>query len=487
MTNSADKFVVIGFGADLGTCTAKTKAGSKCTNFVNLQTGQLCTTHVMQQYTRAAGARGAFSAKNGSLPDKYKGTMWDKVKGQTFFGGGQMAQALPPSINPASSSCDRLSKLANSHAEKFVKEVKKNPGIMINSGVKRVITDDTNKMVQSSRHGGRLLAAALGQSERNESLLQSRKVKTGSKELKSISAAELLKQKNAEFLEQRKEAIRKKKLAAAMAQSAKKVTAPNNDKLIIAGLPPSQNMFTKLQQVKPRITPESLNTNERAKLRAAMLLKEKNAKKPKTPPKSSKDLIMEKVDMNRAGKKPTKTTTPSPKEKKMTFLGKTVESKDVKEIFKKKSMYHDTIENLVSAQKDFYFSILEKKEEIAMKMDGVMKAESQAVTCKQCKYTYWSPHENCKKNNHELKWSKGFYFLLIIFKLILIVTKRWFQCSNCPASRCITMDQYPRITCANCGSSTKWKRSAANDTHVKNITEASSLLVRGEERKWVNS
>ena len=162
----SDKFVTIGFCADLGSCTAKTKNGTKCTNFINLQTGALCVTHVMQQYNRAAGARGAFSAKNGSLPDKYKGTVWDKAKGQTFFGGGQMAQVLPPSINPSMPGSDRLSKLANSHAEKFVKEVQKNSGIMIKPGVKgqSYKTDDTNKMVQSSRHGGRLLAAALGSS-----------------------------------------------------------------------------------------------------------------------------------------------------------------------------------------------------------------------------------------------------------------------------------------------------------------------------------
>lgn len=34
--NQADDFVVLGFAADLGTCSAKTKAGSRCTNFVNL-------------------------------------------------------------------------------------------------------------------------------------------------------------------------------------------------------------------------------------------------------------------------------------------------------------------------------------------------------------------------------------------------------------------------------------------------------------------
>ena len=180
----------------------------------------------------------------------------------------------------------------------------------------------------------------------------------------------------------------------------KSILAPNNEKLIIAGLPPSQDIFAKLS--RKSITPESRNTNERAKLKAALLLKDKS---PKTK-KSAKELIMEKVNQNRGDTQPKKKL-----KEETTFLGKTVENKDVKEIFKKKSMYHDSVENLVSAQKDFYFSILEKKEEIAMKMDGVMKAESQAVTCKQCKYTYWSPHENCKKLNHDLTWSKGILFI----------------------------------------------------------------------------
>ena len=44
-------------------------------------------------------------------------------------------------------------KALESHASQFVKEVKKNPGIMINPGAggtrNKTATDDTNKMVQS--------------------------------------------------------------------------------------------------------------------------------------------------------------------------------------------------------------------------------------------------------------------------------------------------------------------------------------------------
>merc|ERR1712212_983657 len=105
-----------------------------------------------------------------------------------------------------------LAKLANNHAKPQILEskveVSKKP-------------EDTNKMIQSSRHGGRLLAAALGQEQRNESLLQSRKVKTGSKDLVHVSATDLAKMKHEEFLTMKREAIRKKKLAAAKAQGLK--------------------------------------------------------------------------------------------------------------------------------------------------------------------------------------------------------------------------------------------------------------------------
>ena len=86
-------------------------------------------------------------------------------------------------------------KALESHASQFVKEVKKNPGIMINPGAggtrNKTATDDTNKMVQSYKHGGRLLAAALGKTESNESLIQSRKLKTGSKNLVSVRMVSL--------------------------------------------------------------------------------------------------------------------------------------------------------------------------------------------------------------------------------------------------------------------------------------------------------
>ena len=72
--NGPEEFTVLGFAADLGTCTANTKVGSKCVNFVNLSVSQMCPTHMLQQFNRATSQRGEFSARTGNirLGDKYK-------------------------------------------------------------------------------------------------------------------------------------------------------------------------------------------------------------------------------------------------------------------------------------------------------------------------------------------------------------------------------------------------------------------------------
>ena len=76
-------------------------------------------------------------------------------------------------------------------------------------------------MVQSYKHGGRLLAAALGQSSKNASLVKSKALKTPDPKIASISASELLKQKNEEFLAKKREMLKKRKLDAALAQEKK--------------------------------------------------------------------------------------------------------------------------------------------------------------------------------------------------------------------------------------------------------------------------
>ena len=122
------------------------------------------------------------SARTGniSLGVGGKGNLWNKVKGENFFAGGKTFQALPPSINPQCNKNAKLNLIANSNAKSTVKEMIKNPGIKISSGIKTSEQpENPSAMVQSNKHGGRLLAAALGQHSQNLSLKTSHRLKVG--------------------------------------------------------------------------------------------------------------------------------------------------------------------------------------------------------------------------------------------------------------------------------------------------------------------
>lgn len=89
----------------------------------------------MKQWNRASSARGELSAKTGTAGLSGGGSAWQKTKGDFFYGGGKTFQALPPSQNPACNQSAMLDSIAKSHANKGVrdgmKEMKKNPGIVV--------------------------------------------------------------------------------------------------------------------------------------------------------------------------------------------------------------------------------------------------------------------------------------------------------------------------------------------------------------------
>ena len=152
------------------------------------------------------------------------------------------------------------------------------------------------------------------------------------------SATDLLKQKNEEFMAQKRAIMKQKKLDAVKAldekikQQALKKAAngqsnPGNDKLIISGGPPSgsPSIFAKLGAGRgPRPGP---NTPEAAKLKAARILQAQ--RQPKNP-KTEKEKILERVKQNRMTKEEKKVE----ENKESEFMGKKMSKTDAKGNFK---------------------------------------------------------------------------------------------------------------------------------------------------------
>ena len=148
------------------------------------------------------------------------------------------------------------------------------------------------------------------------------------------SATDLLKQKNEEFMAQKRAIMKQKKLDAVKAldekikqQALKKAAngeiSPKNDKLIISGGPPSgsPSIFAKLGAGRgPRPGP---NTPEAAKLKAARILQAQ--KQPKNA-KTEKEKILERVKQNRMTKQEKK----AEENKESEFMGKKMTKTDAK-------------------------------------------------------------------------------------------------------------------------------------------------------------
>uniref|UniRef100_H2YM07 Uncharacterized protein n=1 Tax=Ciona savignyi TaxID=51511 RepID=H2YM07_CIOSA len=98
----ADRVMRIGVSADLGWCMAtkfrNKKPAGKCLAFINKSIGETCIFHMQSKYKKMGSKRGELQGSVGApIADKYKKTLWNKVKGDQFFYGGQVYSAAPPS------------------------------------------------------------------------------------------------------------------------------------------------------------------------------------------------------------------------------------------------------------------------------------------------------------------------------------------------------------------------------------------------------
>ncbi|XP_026688684.1 protein MCM10 homolog [Diaphorina citri] len=89
--------------------------------------------------------------------------------------------------------------------------------------------------------------------------------------------------------------------------------------------------------------------------------------------------------------------------------------------------------------------------------------------CNQCKYTWFSASELCKKERHTIK--------------VINTFKRFFKCVNCN-NRTISFDVVPLRPCRNCNVN-NWARAPM--MKERKVSMEAQLSIRGGESKYLNS
>ncbi|XP_033096858.1 protein MCM10 homolog [Anneissia japonica] len=237
--------------------------------------------------------------------------------------------------------------------------------------------------------------------------------------------------------------------------------------------------FTSCNPVRVK-TPNSL---EEAKRQAVAIIRAKGELAKTNPNKLYKGPVSEKAKQHIKQKVEKDTQSIQDKEndespkssqpKKRIVLGLKVElsKEDIEKISKTKSLNAHLLSQFELEMQEQYFAKMEVKEGMEQMMDSVMEKEVNVVSCKQCKYTWFKASDLCKKENHQLKWHAG--------------KQRFFTCKDCK-TRCITFDRIPNKSCRHC-KGTNFERASMLKERKGPLLDSEKLLLRGEERKWVNS
>ncbi|XP_062339030.1 protein MCM10 homolog isoform X2 [Osmerus eperlanus] len=498
------KVMLLGEAQDYGTCQAMKKNGDPCSQIVNMYECQYCQYHVKAQYKK-------MSSQRAELQSSYSGKVLGKVKGrgnslkerlcQTgFHYGGVSSAACAASLSashPKKPTQTTLSSLFIKGSDQLASQAKK---LALSSNKVSGCSDDFKSLLSQPTSGALQLKKHLTHTAKHPAGPQG-SVGGG---LQSISASELLKQQKQQqqqLLESRKrraEEIQKRVLQNSGASPPGRPAPPGGPARRPLLSPRAASEVPRAPQSPatptlgrgftdgddilfydhtPPPPPSSLSLSA-AKLAALKKLRAKGEGLAKEDPnavkrKRSGDIISARVESNLTLPDEDKPGPEGeePAQKKRRENLDYIQSEEFQKILNAKSRHGAELQAAEYQLQERYFDPLVKKEQLEEKMRNIREMKCRAVTCRNCKYTYFKPADRCKEQNHQLQWHDAL--------------KRFFKCPC--GQRAIALDRLPNKHCSNCGLF-KWERDGMLKEKAGPKIAGELLQPRGEEQaKFLSS
>jgi len=146
------------------------------------------------------------------------------------------------------------------------------------------------------------------------------------------------------------------------------------------------------------------------------------------------------------------------------------------------SLYRDLVEEEDAERMAAMMDVLEKKDDMAAKMDSIKTLAVTAWQCSVCNITSeWRPAKCASSHPTSLRQVQA--------------TKRWWQCDGCKRRFCTVGVRYPCGPCPKCDipgteftavSMLKPQHVSQQEIQQSGIASKEQLLARGVEQKWVN-
>ncbi|WKX88857.1 hypothetical protein Q1695_008474 [Nippostrongylus brasiliensis] len=156
---------------------------------------------------------------------------------------------------------------------------------------------------------------------------------------------------------------------------------------------------------------------------------------------------------------------------KRSKLGALDNKVDLDALMKRKSIHDSEANKAQGIMVQQHLDGLEAREKVETFVTECMSVKDvKVVSCKKCGYTAPRQSELCMREGHAVKRSTA--------------EKRFFKCGSCK-KRTVVYSMMPTKPCQHCEAN-EWIRVAMKDER-KVVLENERLMVRGEERKFVNT
>ncbi|VDP16962.1 unnamed protein product [Onchocerca flexuosa] len=227
----------------------------------------------------------------------------------------------------------------------------------------------------------------------------------------------------------------------------------------------------------PRKINSKLNASENAKRKAIATIMKKGGLEKADPnsingkPKKRRLFFSPEHKKQQEMKKSEINGNANDKSGKVGKFSKIVYSADeISTLLKKRSNHEVDLRHEDVVREERYFHAMEQKEKLENYLTNTMEVRNcNVVMCIQCNYTSHKQSDLCKQLHHTVKQCKA--------------NKLFFRCKQCH-KRVISYERLPSTSCTRCGYNDFQRVAMKDERRVKLAQE--NLLLRGEERKYVN-
>ncbi|XP_061815100.1 protein MCM10 homolog isoform X3 [Nerophis lumbriciformis] len=472
------KVLLMGEAQDYGTCKAMKKNGDPCSQLVNMYECQYCQYHVKAQYKKMSSKRAELqSSFSGKAPNKVKGaSLKERLCQDGFYYGGVSSAACAASLSapkpnkPGQKTLDRFFVKGSARQAKTL-GMQSGEVSGCSSEFRSLMSAPTPGALQLKKH----LAPAVSKDPHGSPI-------------QSISASDLLKQqkqKQRELLENRRRRVEGLQASVLPKSRDSLLTSPKAAPVVpktsqSPATPTLGRGLCKGEDVlffdsgPPAAPANSLSATKMAalrKLRAKGMALEKEDPNGVKRKRTNSNEINTRVEQSLTSPNAESSGSDEPALKKKQEQLSYIHSEEFQKILNAKSRHGAVLEAAEYQLQERYFDVLVKKEQMEDKMRNIREMKCRAVSCKECKYTYFKPADRCVADNHPLHWHDA--------------KKRFFKCPC--GQRAIALDRLPHKHCSNCGLF-KWERDGMLKEKKGPKIGGELLLPRGEEHgKFLNS